>query len=628
MEWMTKIDAPGKTYLMQGNEAVVRGAVEAGIHFAASYPGSPSSQILGILGNIAKERGFYAEWSANETVALEACLGASFANARSICIVKQNGLLVVGDALHCGALSGVKGGLVVVTSDDPSSHSSTNEFDSRHMAISASVPLLEPSSLQESKDIIPYAFELSEQLGQIVIVRITTRICHGRGGVKLGELPKAQRPFRHIGEWERMVCINWRHEYMLEQLDRARALAEDNPFNHYSGPAGAETLIITGGTGRLYTQEALTSLDLTGKVGVLTLASLWPLPERLLAEHLRPCKRLLVIEEVDPFIERNIAALCGKLRLDIEIAGREAGIVLPRVRELTPDVVKRAVAAFCHTTLPDARRHVEQAIELPERELTFCAGCPHRATFFLLKRALKMDELPGVVIGDIGCYTMAGQRAGQYGYHFINCMGSGVNSAEGLGQLTAYGFKQTVLTMAGDSTFFHSSLPGLVNAQYHNANMLFIILDNSATAMTGFQPHPGTGLTAMGDQVPPLSIQKIVEAIGCSVTVADPFEVEETTELVNKLLHQTGMKVLILRQPCATLAAKSAVRKKVWVDPDICRGEDCGCGKFCSRVWNCPGNSWDFEHNKAKIDEVVCVGCGVCAKLCPAGAIKVEGGEQ
>ena len=236
MEWTITADAPGKVCLMQGNEAVVRGAVEAGINFAASYPGSPSSQVLGMLGKIARERNFYAEWSTNEVCALEACIGVSLANARSLCVVKQNGLLCVADALHCGAQHGIKGGLVIITSDDPSAHSSTNEFDSRYQAMSADVPMLEPTNMQEAKDMIPYAFELSEKTQQMVIVRLTTRVCHGRGNVVLGELPEKPHQMQQVGEWDRLTCVNYLHEPMLKKLDNIQEVFETCPYNHYEGP--------------------------------------------------------------------------------------------------------------------------------------------------------------------------------------------------------------------------------------------------------------------------------------------------------------------------------------------------------------------------------------------------------
>ena len=626
MEWTITADSPGKVCLMQGNEAVVRGAVEAGINFAASYPGSPSSQVLGMLGNIARERQFYAEWSTNEVCAMEACIGASLAHARALCIVKQNGLLCVADALHCGAQHGVKGGLVIITSDDPSAHSSTNEFDSRYQAMSADVPMLEPTTMQEAKDMIPYAFELSERIRQMVIVRLTTRVCHGRGNVVLGNLPEKPHEMQPVGEWDRMACVNYLHQSMLDTLDSAQEIFETCPYNHYEGPEDAEKLIIAGGTGRLYCREALRRLGLENSVGLLSLATVWPLPEKYILSYLKSARQVLVLEEVDPVLEHNMEAIAGKHQLNITFSGRSDGS-LPRIGELNPDLVRNAVDALVNAEHPNPKPVPEDT--LPVRDLTFCAGCPHRATFYLLKKALKFEKNPGIVIGDIGCYIMSSQASGFWAYQACNCMGSGINLAEGLGQLTSYGLNQKVVTMCGDSTFFHTILPGIVNASYHHANMLLMVLDNSATAMTGFQPHPGTGLTAMGDITEPMSIERICEAMGCQVTVADPFDVENTSKVLLGLLKQTGMKVLIMCQPCATLMSKQKkAGLKVYVDQDLCYGDGCGCDKFCSRVWGCPGNSWDFTKNKAQIDPVSCVGCGVCAQLCPSGAIKVEGGED
>ena len=620
-------NAPGQVCLMQGNEAIVRGAVEAGINFAASYPGSPSSQVLGMLGKIAGERNFYAEWSTNEVCALEACVGASLAGARALCIVKQNGLLCTADSLHCGAQHGVKGGLVIVTSDDPSAHSSTNEFDSRWQAESASIALLEPTTMQETKDIVPYAFQLSERTGQMVIVRLTTRVCHGRGIVRLGELPEKPHPIQKVREWDRLVCVSYLHTPMLERLEALRSEFESCEYNHYAGPENAEKLIVAGGTGRLYAQEAMARLGVEDKAGLLTLGTLWPLPEDYILRYLKAAREVLILEEVDPFLEEHLEALAGKHQLHIAFRGRDDG-ALPKIGELDPDNVSAAIAAFTGAAMPEKKP--ASALELPQRDMTFCAGCPHRATFHILKRVLRQEKNPGVVIGDIGCYIMSGQFAGQYAFQACNCMGSGINLAEALGQLTRYGLDQKVVTVCGDSTFFHTILPGLVNATYHNANMLLIVLDNSATAMTGFQPHPGTGLTAMGDQVKPMDIPKILDAVGCNVEVADPFEVVEAEKTLRRMLDQPGMNVLIMRQPCATLMTKERSKKpvRVYVDQDVCLGDGCGCDKYCSRVWGCPGNTWDFKNGKAQIDPVTCVGCGVCAKFCPSGAIHVEGGEE
>lgn len=628
---MITANEPNKTYLMQGNEAISRGALEAGISFAAAYPGSPSSEILTMLGHVANEVGLYAEWSTNEACALSACLGASFAKVRSLCIMKQNGLLVVGDVLHTASLSGVKGGLVLVTADDPSAHSSTNEFDSRHQARAAALPMLEPATMQEAKDMVKWAFEISEELEQLVIVRTVTRICHGRSNVTLGELPNQPIKPRPIGEWDKLVAINWFKAAQLAKMDKAREIFETSPFNSYAGPEEAELIIVTCGTGYLYSKEAINTLGLVDRVGVLKLGSTWPLPENYIVEHLSKTKKVLVVEEVDSFLEQNVAQILAyNPELNIELLGRQGQKVLPSAGELNPDLIRNSLARLTSTSpsgIPDMLIPADEEVVIPPRDLTFCAGCPHRASFFILKQTIRLHGGQGVVMGDIGCYTMGGQRAGHYLLNYLGCMGGGINAAEGLGQLSRFGFEQPVIALAGDSTFFHSCMPALVNAKYHDANMLFVILDNSATAMTGFQPHPGIGLTAMGKKTEPISIKNVVEAIGCDVTVADPFDTDATTQIVYDLLKKSGLKVLILEQACATLPGIRREKRKVWVEPDLCRGDDCGCGRFCSRVWGCPGNIWDYETGKAVIDEVVCVGCGVCASLCPAGAIKIEGGN-
>ncbi|MGE5453919.1 MAG: thiamine pyrophosphate-dependent enzyme, partial [Methylocystaceae bacterium] len=429
---------------------------------------------------------------------------------------------------------------------------------------------------------------------------------------------------------DKLLALNWFHDQMLSKLEQAQVMFESAPFNEYVGPVEPELLIITSGTGWYYSLEAIDKLDLTERVGVLKLGCTWPLPEQLVVKHLQQTKRVLVVEEVDPFLEQNVANIIAHHPdLNPELFGRYQHKALPYSFELSPDVVINALASLLevgYQAQVNGEVPAEAVVNIPPRDLTFCAGCPHRASFFMLKQTLRLRENAGVVMGDIGCYTLGGNRAGHFLLQSLGCMGAGINMGEGLGQLTRFGFEHPVLAVAGDSTFFHSCLPGLVNARYHNADMLFVVLDNSATAMTGFQPHPGIEINCMGDRAQTVSIEKVVEAIGCPVYVADPYQIEETTRLVYDLTKKPGMKVLILRQPCATLAVRQQGRRKVSVDSELCRGDDCGCGRFCSKTWGCPGNIWDETAGKARIDEVVCIGCGVCASLCPAGAIKVEGG--
>jgi len=624
---MVTANQPGKTYLMQGNEAFVRGALEAGVRFAAAYPGSPGSEIMATLGRVAEKRQLYAEWSTNEICAFQACMGASMSGVRALCVAKQNGLLVIGDALHSAALSGCKGGVVVIVADDPDAHSSTNEFDSRHQARSANIPLLEPANFQEAKDMMKYAFELSEELQQVVMIRGVTRIHHGRGNVTLGELPENLRDPQTPKA--KLLALNNFHGLLLQKLNQAREKFEESVYNWYVGPENPELIIAACGTGWFYSQEAVEILNLSEKVGILKIGCTWPLPEKFVVQHLAQTSRILVVEEVDPFLEQNLCTIIANHpELTLEVLGRYQSKAFSLTNEMNTDRVTDALGRILGKTKAAVPVPAENMVNIPPRDLSFCAGCPHRASYYSIKQALSFLG-GGLVMADIGCYTIGAM--GSPGFNVVSglsCMGGGINMAEGLGQLSRFGFDQPVIALAGDSTFFHTCLPGLVSSRYHDANMLFIVLDNSATAMTGFQPHPGIGITCMGEAATAISIEKVATAIGCSVTVADPYKIEETTQVIYDLLQQPGMKVLVLRQKCATLATKNSSRRRVYVDPDLCRGEECGCNRYCSRVWGCPGNIWDYETGRAKIDEVVCVGCGVCASLCPAGAIKIEEGND
>lgn len=624
------LNQPGKQVLMMGNEAITRGALEAGVEFCSSYPGSPSAEIISFLAATAQEMGHYAEWSTNEIVALEAAAGASYAGLRSMCIMKQNGVNVAADFLMSLALSGCKGGMVIVVADDPEAHSSTNEFDSRNYARFAELPLLEPGTFQEAKDMTKWAFELSEELGTPVIVRSVTRISHGRGNVVLGELgPKRQA--RRIGTWDKMIAIFWFHALAHQRLVKAAQLFEASPFNYYVGPDEPELIVLTCGTGWMYSQEAVRKLNLEGRVGILKIGTTWPLPEKLVKSYMERCGRILVVEETDAFLEQNAMILAAKEGLKIQFMGKYSGHVKglqgPGIGEINPDVVMDALSAVTGASrkVTIVQVNPETDVVIPERELTFCAGCPHRASFFAIKSALEIDGRQGVVMGDIGCYTMGGRRAGHFLLNSVHCMGGGIGMASGLGKLKPFGFDQPVLAMAGDSTFFHACIPALINAQYNKSDLLFVILDNDATAMTGFQPHPGTGITAMGEPTTAFSIEDICRSLGVEVTVSDPYDIKASTEVVFRLLKKPGVKGLILKRTCALVQSRKGEKAKVWVDQEKCLGDECGCGRFCSKVFGCPGCIWDAEKGKAKIDEVVCVGCGVCATLCPQGAIVVEG---
>ncbi|HUW64008.1 MAG TPA: thiamine pyrophosphate-dependent enzyme [Spirochaetia bacterium] len=631
------VDEPGRNVLMTGNEAVARGAVEAGIGYASSYPGSPSVEILANLGRLAQKFNHYAEWSVNEKVALEGAAAASFAGLRAICVMKPNGLNVALDSLASIAISGIKAGLVLVVGDDPAGYSSTNEEDSRPLEKAAHIPVLEPGTPQEAKEMTLFAFELSEQIKLPVALRCVTRICHASANVIVGPVEGGCRePF--IGTDERFITNVALHRVQEAKLARVRHMADTMPFNRYTGPEDAKTVVITAGVGFMYAREALAELGLAAEVGILKLGLTWPLPEGMLLKYLKTAEKVIFIEEIEPFIEENVMHLAAQHLMEVyplrfygQKSGHVAGQYGPGIGEMDPETVTRALAAVCGKsyTPPVAGEFLKDAMpDIPSRERAFCAGCPHRASFWAVKSALALDGRSPVVLGDIGCYTLGLTRTGFNLLQTVHAMGSGVGMACGLGRLADYGFHQPVIALVGDSTFYHSALPALLNARYNKSSFLLIVLDNETTAMTGHQPHPGIGKNAMGEEGLKITIESVATGLGLPVTVHDPYDVEGATEAVFRSLQAEGPRVLVLRRACALVAAHQGKRPRVYVDQDLCIADNCGCNRFCNHVFACVANIWDAAKNKAVIDEVLCNRCGVCAGLCPVGAIKVEGGGR
>jgi indolepyruvate ferredoxin oxidoreductase alpha subunit len=638
------IDNQGKNQLFIGNEAIARGALEAGIGFAAAYPGTPSSEILGSLADVAKRQNIYVEWSVNEMVALEAAAAASFAGIRALTAMKMNGLNVVSDFLSGLVLSGIgKKGLVMMVGDDPAAHSSSSEEDSRNIARWFDIPMLEPGDFQEAKDMTKWAFDLSEELGTIVLLRSVTRIAHARGNVMLGQLPKITNTARfeniadplNTGVTPLMtIPCSIRHAFQHMKLDRAREKFEVSAFNKYIGPEKPDLLLVTCGGGWLYCQDAVNALKLEKRVGILKLGTIWPLPEKLVNSCLGKTSKVLFIEETDPFLEGAImeysASLPPESRRNI-FYGKSTKNLNP-YGELTPDVVIKALTEILGIEYQSRDAEYEkEAAATPgdytfERILTFCPGCPHRASYWAIKNALRADGRDGFVTGDIGCYNMAVGPAGFFMNRTHQCMGAGAGLANGFGQLGRFGFNQPVISVVGDSTFFHSIVPAVINGVHNKSNFILVVLDNSATAMTGFQPHPGTSETAMNEPGPKVSIEDICRAIGARVVICDPFDLKGTTAALLDLLEQNdGIRVAVMRRTCELVRGKKEKRPyKVTVDSRLCLGESCGCNRLCNRVFMCPGLVWDAKAGKTVIDEVICNGCGVCADICPEGAIVRE----
>lgn len=638
-----EIDTPGTSQLFIGNEAIARGALEAGIGFATAYPGTPSSEIIGSLAAIAKKMGIYVEWSINEKVAIEAAAGASFAGIRALAAMKQNGINVVSDFLANLVMSGIgQGGLVLVACDDPSAISSSNEQDTRHIAKWLDIPLVEPGSFQEAKDMTRWLFDLAEEQNTICILRSVTRIAHARGNVKLGELPgKAFKAyFDQPYDTKNPTFSRYmpapspmRHAFLHMKLERLQEKFDTSPFNQYLGPEKPDLLIITAGSSWLYAQDAVKALKLENRVGILKLGTLWPLPEKFITRYLSQADRVLFVEEIDPFIEWNVMELIANLPITTRptLYGKRSKH-LNAYGELTPDLVIKAMANILgieyQSRDTEYGRKADAAVSAgaPERSMTFCAGCPHRATFWAIKNALALDGRGGLVTGDIGCYSMALGPAGFFQVRTMHCMGAGVGVANGLGKLGQFGFNQPVLAVVGDSTFYHAAIPALINGIYNQSNFILVILDNNATAMTGFQPHPGTGMTAMGEPTPVVSMEALCRSLGARVEVCDPFDLENSTKtLLDMMAEGGGAKVAIMRRECELVRSKKASPPyRVHIDPEKCIGEACGCNRICTRVFLCPGLIWDRKAGKSRIDEVICAGCGVCAHICPQGAIVKE----
>ncbi|MBN2462018.1 MAG: 4Fe-4S binding protein [Dehalococcoidia bacterium] len=636
-----EIDAPGTSQLLIGNEAIARGALEAGIGFAAAYPGTPSSEILGSLAQVAEKMGIYVEWSINEMVAMEAAAGASFAGIRALAAMKQNGVNVVSDFLANLVMTGIgTGGLVLVSCDDPSAISSSNEQDTRPIAKWLDIPLLEPGGFQEAKDMTRWLFDLAEELGTLCMLRSVTRIAHARGNVKLGQFSEKQKKayFDQRHDLRNLTPTRFmplpsplRHFFLHMKIDKARERFESSKFNRYVGPDKADLLIVTSGSCWLYSQDAVNALKLGDRVGILKLGTLWPMPENFVGEHLNKSEKILFVEEIDPFLERNIMEIVANLPPSSPrpiFYGKRSGHI-NAYGELNPDMVIKAISTILGLIYEPRDIEYGKKAEafakgnVPERSMTFCAGCPHRATFWAIKNAIKLDGRGGVVTGDIGCYSMALGPAGFFQVRTMHCMGAGAGVANGLGKLAQFGFDQPVLAVVGDSTFYHATIPALINGIYNQSNFILVILDNSATAMTGFQPHPGTGITAMGEPTKVISMEALCRSLGAYVEVCDPFDLKGTTAtLLNMMTEGGGAKVAVMRRQCELVRAKKErPLYRVYIDTEKCIGEACGCDRLCTRVFLCPGLTWDKEAGKSKIDEVICSGCGVCVDVCPQGAI-------
>ncbi|MGD0643373.1 MAG: thiamine pyrophosphate-dependent enzyme [Candidatus Bathyarchaeia archaeon] len=719
------VDKPGSFALLNGDEAVARGALEATVKVAASYPGTPATEILETIAEVAKEFDIYAEWSTNEIVAAEVAAGASMAGVRAIVSMKHVGLNVAADAAMTLAYTGVEGGMVFAVCDDPALHSSQNEQDTRYFTVHSKLPLLDAGSPQEASDMTREAFELSEKLHLPVILRLTTRVAHGKARVRLGEFQKIKRKVEFDKKGSKWVMVPSnairQHRVLEGRLAEARKLAEDSKFNVVEDN-GCEIGIVGSGVGYYYARSILD----TKKFSWLKLGFVYPFPEGVVRKFASKVKKLIVIEELRPYLEENIQ------RLNLQAIGKSQ-LGLEEIGEFNPDSVRLAFAALGLTEKAES----PELLDLPPRPPALCPGCPHRAFYYALNMvnqhvncdndrcvgcdiceytcsfekekvfnplksrirsvriaqtfntavtckackdapciiackekaitqnesgAIRVDEekcngcgwcieaceygavtlhpnthkaiicdtcngdpkciplcpesalsLAGksndkIVTGDIGCYTL-GVLPPVNAVQTCLCMGAGISQAAGMFH---GGVKDKIFAVIGDSTFFHAGMPGLMNLVYNKANVCVIIMDNSTVAMTGHQPTPSSGKTAMGTDAKIIRIQDVVKGLGIDkVDIVDPYDIKATTRAIRQTLDYNGPSVIISQKPCPLLIVRGDPRKVL---------EKCnGCG-VCVKAFGCPAISLSSE--RAEIDVSLCYGCGVCEVVCPFEAIR------
>lgn len=601
---------------LMGNEAMALGALTAGVNVVAGYPGTPSTEVLETVARRRPE-GVYVEWSVNEKAALEVAAGAAYAGARALVTMKQVGLNVASDPLMSLSYIGVKGGMVVLVADDPGPISSQTEQDTRTFAAYAKLPILDPSSPSEAYAMMCEAFELSEELGCPVIVRPTTRVDHGYEDVLVAGPEEwahheAEGFVRDPSRWVIFPALSVRAHAAIERRDAALAGRLSgyarNTVTQTAGPDARPRLgVATHGISATYVAENLGEKD---DVRVLRVATPYPFPEDLAADFLDGLDEVLCVEELDPVIERALVATCGRRGLTVKICGKLTGDIQPS-GENTVESVGRALDAFLGRQTAVVPTPAPPT--LPVRPPVLCAGCPHRASFYAVKRAMRGRKT--LFCGDIGCYTLGNAKPLDM-VDTCLCMGAGINIAQGVTHVEP---DTTAFAFVGDSTFFASGITGVVNAFYNQANTTLVVLDNSTTAMTGHQPHPGTGRTMMGQVVEKVSIERVLLAIGLAVVeTVDPLDHEAAVETVRRVADEPGVKAIIFRSPCVVLARPRATST---VDAEKC----VGCQR-CVRELGCPALVPDAETGKVRIDATQCTGCTLCEQICPTHAI--SGGER
>ncbi len=591
--------------MLSGNEAIARGAFESGAKVATAYPGTPSTEILESLSTYA---GLHAEWSPNEKVALETGMGAAFGGARALVAMKHVGVNVAADPLFTLSYTGLRGGLVLVTADDPELHSSQNEQDNRNYAKFAKVPMLEPSDSQEAKDFTEMAFDLSEKFDTPVMLRTTTRVSHSKSIVLVREPAEPTGKPQLVKDPMKFVMLpanaRKRHPIVEKRMEELTRFAETFPGNRVEW-GESKVGIITSGISYEYAKEVMP------EASYLKLGMVYPLPREMIRSFASRVERVFIVEELDPFIEEQVRAM------GIEVTGKN---LFPLCGELNPGLVERGLRGLLQVPKEETYKN------LPARPPIMCPGCPHRGIFSILSK-MKL-----FVTGDIGCYTL-GFLPPLSAIDTCVCMGASIGHAMGLDKALGKEALGKVVAVIGDSTFLHSGITSLLNVVYNKGAVTLIILDNRTTAMTGRQDHPGTGFTLKGEETSRVDLVKLSKALGVKhVKVVDPYQLASAERVIKREVRRPEPSVIISRAPCILSRRERAEQEKsFFVSPEACTG----C-RTCLRL-GCPAIEWVKENGagpegkkrkgRASIESFLCAGCTLCAQVCKFGAIKESDGK-
>jgi len=619
------LDTAGESLLLMGNEAIARGALEAGVKFATGYPGTPSSEVIGSLLPIAEKLKIRVEWAANEKVALETAAGVAFAGLRALVTMKNAGLNVAADALMSIAYSGVDGGLVIYVADDPSCHSGMEEQDSRFYASLSLLPMLELSNPQEAKDATVIAFELSEQLNVPILIRSTTRVAHSSANVTLGPIravarkPSFEKDIRRHTRASPVWCME-QHSRLIKKVQESKPVFEQLPLNRLAMNGEEKYGVVATGVAWNYLMEVVEDFGLSD-LALLKIGAVNPLPEDLIRRLLENRRAVLVLEELEPYVELNVRAIASELPTRVVVHGKNDGTT-PRVGELSHETVRKALGELIGKGLGAHQAENELVKEgakmAPVRHLPFCPGCPHMGTYLAINRAfnrLRIRKEDAIVTGDIGCTILGMNRPFETCWTEV-CMGASISTAAGLRYA---GIDKPILATLGDSTFFHAALPALVNLVLTNTRLVVVVLDNQITAMTGHQPSPSTPRTDAGE--PTIRIEDVARSIGVGfVRVVDPFDLEATSKAIIDAVNFNGPSVVVSRRMCALDAERKGIIERVAsIDPEKCPG----C-LVCVKLLGCPALDVGSD-GKVVIDNLQCHGCTLCAAICPYHAVTPGG---